>query len=125
MKHTEASKVVDMLLDSEEPILRHVRATNPHIEYARNAEYQTAWSQWNWPSTPVEISVDDPKLPADAAPGYKRDVRRYTKLKTPFPAIVLLDHGKHYGIADGRHRLGAARARGDQTILAYIGTPKK
>ena len=72
----------------------------------------------------MEIAVDDPKLPADAQPASRHDVRRYAKWKTPIPAIVLMDRGDRYGIADGRHRLAAARARGDKTIMAYIGTPR-
>lgn len=41
----------------------------------------------------------------------------YSRLCTPFPAIILDKCGI---ILDGVHRLNAAHLRGDKTILAYV-----
>ena len=126
---TANKEIINFLLEmvpddsSYAHILAHIRATDPHTIYARMAEPQTNWSRWRWPKLPVRIPVYDPKLPADAEPASRRDVKRYARMKSPIPAIVLLDYGHRYGIADGRHRLAAARARGDAHVLAFIGVP--
>lgn len=46
-----------------------------------------------------------------------RAVRDYASRQTPFPPIVI---GYNGIIIDGKHRLYAARERGEKTILAYI-----
>jgi hypothetical protein len=124
-----AEEIINILLEMEPEdssyahILNHIRATDPHTVYARMAEPHTDWSRWSWPMLPVRISVFDPKLPADVEPASQRDVKRYARMKSPIPAIVLLDYGDRYGVADGRHRLAAARIRGDTHVLCYIGVP--
>jgi hypothetical protein len=40
--------------------------------------------------------------------------------KNTFPVIVLEDDGR-YEVLDGKHRIGEAKARGESTILAYVG----
>lgn len=56
------------------------------------------------------------KLPALRPPDTGH-VIQYSKLKTPFPPIVI---GRGGSIPDGHHRIAAARLRGDKTIRAYV-----
>ena len=42
----------------------------------------------------------------------------YSKTEGPFPPICIASNGF---VMDGFHRIGSARARGDQTIQAYVG----
>jgi hypothetical protein len=62
--------------------------------------------------------VDVPlnRLPA-LRPADNSHVVTYSKLKTPFPPIIM---GYGGSIPDGHHRIAAARLRGDQSIRAYI-----
>lgn len=41
-------------------------------------------------------------------------------VKSDVPPIIFLDDGE-YEVLDGVHRIGAAKARGDSTIMAYVG----
>lgn len=56
------------------------------------------------------------KLPALRKPT-EGHVQAYSKLKTPFPPIVI---GVGGSIPDGHHRIAAARLRGDKSIRAYV-----
>jgi len=40
--------------------------------------------------------------------------------KTDLPPIIGKNNGE-YDVLDGKHRIGAAKARGEKTILAYVG----
>ena len=103
-------------------IIAHVRATNPHLDYARNALNQIPFRQLAWDG-PITVDVNDARLP-ELHPASKRDVARYSRLKTEFPAIVLERRGPKFVLHDGAHRLAAARQRGDSTIKAFVGTSK-
>ena len=67
------------------------------------------------------IVIDDEmypraKLDEDAIDEYAR----LMKDETDFPPIVVFHHGKEYWLADGRHRLEAARRIGHKKIMANV-----
>ncbi len=89
---------------SHTQIAAYMRKLNPFEEYTTGA-------------TPKVVHVLR-RVPVD-------DVRRgmapevvaeYAARPTPFPPVVF----NCQGISDGRHRMAAARLRGDTTILAYV-----
>jgi len=45
---------------------------------------------------------------------------KYRNKSRMYPIIVFFD-GTTYEVLDGKHRLAMANARGDETILAYVG----
>ena len=44
----------------------------------------------------------------------------YDNTSLPYPPIVLFD-GSDYEVLDGKHRIGMANDRGEQTIQVYLG----
>lgn len=56
-------------------------------------------------------------------PGSRQIIKNYSNLKTPFPPISVMSNEESvrpWMVADGSHRLEAARLRGEKTIPAYI-----
>lgn len=106
---------------SVEEVAAHIDATNPH-RGARDAwaAMPVNWEKLNWFYGLVIIG----DLP-EVRPISKRDVKRYAafakKHKSDFPPIVIVGKPSDGDIADGAHRLAAARSRGDRTIHAYVG----
>lgn len=105
-----------------EEVVDHINATNPH-RGARDAwaGMPANFGDLNWYYGLIPLA-DLPRV----EPISKRDVKRYEnfakKHKRAFPAIVVI--GKppiDAEVADGAHRVAAARALGDNTIHAYVG----
>ena len=47
-------------------------------------------------------------------------IENYSKIKTPFPPIILNNNPEEGFVGDGHHRLEAAALRGDSHIMAYV-----
>ncbi len=108
---------------SQAEVMRHVEATNPWEDYDRNALFHVPFSRYDWYG-PVVLDVNDPRL-GEIHPASKRDVQRYRRMSTPFPAIVVsLEPGGRIAVHDGSHRLVAARARQEPSLPGFIGLPK-
>ena len=104
-------------------IVAHIKETNPHVEYTRNAFYQIPFDRYDWYG-PMALNVNDPRF-GEVKAASARDVRRYQQLPTPFPAIIVsLEPGHRLAIQDGAHRLLAARAREATTLPGFVGLPK-
>jgi 2'-5' RNA ligase len=67
-----------------------------------------------------EIEIGDPSVKWSYG-NHPPVVSSYEKLNTKYPPIVVNSNGY---ILDGTHRAGAARKRGDKTIMALVGTKK-
>jgi hypothetical protein len=107
----------------EQDLVRYVEATNPHEDYSRNALNQIPFSRYDWYG-PVVLNPTDPRF-GQVHPASARDVRRYERLSTPFPAIIVtLEPGNRLVIHDGAHRVMAARARLETGMPAFIGLLK-
>ena len=116
-----------ILREDHQFVRKHISDTNPHTG-ARNAFMGIpSLSRYDWDLIPKLIYPDDKKINKEMLyPASKRDVKRYMKQYiqgSEFPAIVLIDNGKEYSIADGQHRLSAAIKLG-VPIYAYVGTEK-
>jgi hypothetical protein len=116
-----------ILREDHQFVRKHISDTNPHTG-ARNAFMGIpSLSGYDWDLIPKLIYPDDKKINKEMLyPASKRDVKRYMKQYiqgSEFPAIVLIDNGKEYSIADGQHRLSAAIKLG-VPIYAYVGTEK-
>lgn len=103
---------------SSEQVAKHIDATNLHRGGARDAWFgmPVGWDQLSWELTSVAVR----DLP-EVSPASKRDAKRYAKFGGALPAIVLLKRGQKFVIADGAHRVAAARLQGLQNIQAYVG----
>jgi hypothetical protein len=103
-------------------IAAHIERTNPHGG-ARSAwlGMPIDWRELRWRRETLKLS----DLPT-VHPASVRDVKRYaTHAKTtrePFPAIVVVVRGGRISVADGAHRLAAARQLGHETIDAFVGS---
>lgn len=75
-----------------------------------------------WSPTVILPNEGDGRVPTEedlsSAQWDEHWARKYAKLKTPFPAIIIDDRNE---IWSGRHRARAAYLRGDGTIKAYVG----
>lgn len=109
---------------SAQEVGEHIDATN------RSGGPRDAWQGMpvNWGDldwTYGTIALND--LP-EVHPASKRDVKRYAafakKTKKPFPAIVVIGVPGGPVVADGAHRVAAARSLGHGTIEAYVGVPR-
>lgn len=77
----------------------------------------------------VEIPISDIEHGEAVMPGgtltwpnAREKVKTYANMETPFPPIDVVSNesGTPWMVADGSHRLEAAKLRGDKTIYAYV-----
>lgn len=110
-----------MMRVTAQEVEKHINATNPH-HGARDAwqGMPVGWDRlyWFFGKFPID------ELP-EVSPASKKDVKRYAahakKWKKDFPAIVVIGKPPDSVVADGAHRLAAARLLGNTFIDAYWG----
>jgi len=87
----------------------NLRDSNGVMDYNTIEEIAGASDKWELKT----LALSDIRFGYMADPKYRNKSKKY-------PIIVFFD-GSGYEILDGKHRLAMANARGDKTILAYVG----
>ena len=82
------------------------------------------WGDFDWSYGTVALNDI-----FEITPTSNKDVKRYAafakKTKSPFPAVIVIGVlGYDAEVADGAHRVTAARLLGHKTIKAYVGVPR-
>jgi hypothetical protein len=100
-------------------VIAHIERTNPHAGTARDA-----WLAVSADMRHADWILGDLILATVPVlhPASKRDVKRYATFRGAFPAVVVtVNKDGSVSVADGAHRVSAARLRGNDTMPAYIG----
>jgi hypothetical protein len=115
-------------------VLRHIRAAEKephHKAQKRRAPYSRAdlcKLTWTVHSVSIEPRRAGDKRGMHVEPHSPQAVARYAKRiaagERP-PAVVLIDQTFFYEIADGAHRIAAARAAGLKRLPAFVGKPRR
>ncbi len=85
-------------------------------------KYKLHTRRWKRKTIPLStLFRDNPELPAWEQEA-RQDVERYSKEPASAfpPVIVIIDQNKHV-LLDGSRRTNAAKKRGDEVIMAYVG----
>ena len=74
----------------------------------------------SWVLKCVKISDISFSVESVEAPSSIRLIKKYKKIKTEIPPVILDIFMGQYEIVDGFHRIAVAKERGDSSIMAYV-----
>ena len=117
---------------SWDDVWKHMQKMNPY--HWTNESFDTRWLKWKWTREKISVRAirknteeglwnPSLKLPeSDKCDSYEGLARKYAKLTTPIPAIVVAENTTGvFSILDGTHRARAAFLRGIYYIDAFVG----
>ncbi len=126
--HT-ASRRIAMPGVSRDDVVNHFNSINP-LKSTGYDPWSRTYEGLEW-SGPVEFAVDDARLEDGGVTGYmnmpkeRAVVEQYAeriRAGEKMPALIIVEGSRgDLGVADGGHRLEAARLAGLKTVPAYIG----